>query len=328
MLCRQLKARGLIEAFQGGTMLDTRDRTAAVNSRSFADSGGTSGNTSLPAGKSVSRDGLIPRDSDSDSDFISGATSEEASAQQRGLQQEGTVAASLDNVLRGMRLDSHDPVSPGEALRTLVEHGYDRAPWLPLPGQGQTLARWRVLAAVAACDLSLVKLFEGHTDALAILAELGEGHVPESGQAWGVWAAEPPSARLAAKAASNSTGVTLHGTKAWCSGAASITHALITAWDERGEPILVAVDLRQPGVRITRDGWMAVGMSASASVDVHFDNAKATRIGAPRAYLERAGFWQGGGGIAACWFGRRRQSGNSSNRMRRAAPTRTSLPSW
>ena len=43
---------------------------------------------------------------------------------------------------------------------------------LPLPGSGQTLERWRALAGVAAVDLSLAKLFESHTDALAIMAEL------------------------------------------------------------------------------------------------------------------------------------------------------------
>src|SRR5689334_9943551 len=56
----------------------------------------------------------------------------------------------------------------GLDLRQLVAAGLDR---LPLPGSGQTLARWRMLAEVAALDLSLAKLFEGHTDALAILAE-------------------------------------------------------------------------------------------------------------------------------------------------------------
>jgi hypothetical protein len=213
----------------------------------------------------------------------------------------GTVSASiLGPFLRELRFERGSDADTARALHALIDAGFDR---LPLPGHGATLERWRMLAAVAACDLALVKLFEGHTDALAIMAELGEGEVPESGQAWGVWAAEPPTARLVAKTASDTTCVTLHGTKAWCSGASSITHALVTAWNERDEPILVAVDLRQPGVRITRDGWMAVGMSASASVDVHFDHAKATSIGAPRAYLERAGFWHGGGGIAACWFG-------------------------
>lgn len=42
-----------------------------------------------------------------------------------------------------------------------------------LPGGGATLARGQVLAAVDADDLALAKLYEGHTDALAILAEAG-----------------------------------------------------------------------------------------------------------------------------------------------------------
>ena len=59
---------------------------------------------------------------------------------------------------------------------------------LPLPGAGSTLTRWRALAEVAAQNLSLAKIYEGHTDALAILAELGDHNVP--GSTWGVWAAE------------------------------------------------------------------------------------------------------------------------------------------
>jgi hypothetical protein len=63
------------------------------------------------------------------------------------------------------------------------------------------------------------------------------------------------------------------------------------------------VDLRQPEVQVTQSGWRAVGMQACASVDVIFEDAPARCIGAPRVYLERAGFWQGGAGIAACWLG-------------------------
>ena len=44
---------------------------------------------------------------------------------------------------------------------------------LPLPGGGRTRERWAVLAQLAEEDLSLARLAEGHTDALAILAELG-----------------------------------------------------------------------------------------------------------------------------------------------------------
>jgi alkylation response protein AidB-like acyl-CoA dehydrogenase len=207
--------------------------------------------------------------------------------------------AEIVSFLDELRFERGLADETARALRALIDAGLDR---LPLPGQGATLDRWRMLAAVAACDLALVKLFEGHTDALAILAEIGADFMPSQGQAWGVWAAEPPTARLSAREKGGQA-LLLHGTKAWCSGAASVTHALVTAWDERGEPILAAVELQQPGVQVTSEGWVAVGMSACASVDVHFDNARASRIGAPRAYLERPGFWHGGGGIAACWHG-------------------------
>jgi alkylation response protein AidB-like acyl-CoA dehydrogenase len=78
---------------------------------------------------------------------------------------------------------------------------------------------------------------------------------------------------------------------------------LVRAWNDRDESILAAVELRQPGVHVANEGWVAVGMHASASVDVRFENVDAVQIGAPLAYLQRPGFWQGGGGIAACWFG-------------------------
>src|ERR1700750_1859587 len=69
---------------------------------------------------------------------------------------------------------------------------------LPLPGGGQTRERWAVLADLAGKDLSLGRLAEGHADALAILAELGGLASPPAGSRWGVWAAQPPGARLRA----------------------------------------------------------------------------------------------------------------------------------
>lgn len=184
-------------------------------------------------------------------------------------------------------------------LAMLVDAGVDR---LPLPGAGQTLARWQTLAAVAAHDLSLVKLFEGHTDALAILAEL-DGGPPPAGSLWATWCAEPPDARLSIERSEGEAGVRLNGTKAWCSGAASVSHAVVSGWNAQGEPCLATVALQQPGVTVTSDGWHAVGMRASGSVDVRFDDAHAVLLGQPGDYTRRAGFWQGGAGIAACWFG-------------------------
>ena len=172
---------------------------------------------------------------------------------------------------------------------------------LPSPGQGHTLQRWRMLAQVAAADLALAKLFEGHTDAQAILHELGASDTHKAGL-WAVWAAEPPHARVAIVARSHDQ-VRLQGRKAWCSGAAYVDHALMTVWDERGQAQLVALALNQPGVRVTDDGWQAVGMAASDSVEVQFDDACAQCIGDSGVYVARPGFWQGAAGIAACWYG-------------------------
>jgi alkylation response protein AidB-like acyl-CoA dehydrogenase len=173
---------------------------------------------------------------------------------------------------------------------------------LPLPGKGATLERWKCLALVAGYDLSLAKLYEAQTDASAILAELGAVPAP-AGSTWGVWCAEPPGAPVALLGEGNGKGARLKGRKAWCSGAASVSHAVVSCRDAAGRPCLAAVDLRQPGVRITTEGWHAVGMAATASVDVEFDDVPAAQLGGPHAYLRRPGFWHGGAGIAACWYG-------------------------
>jgi alkylation response protein AidB-like acyl-CoA dehydrogenase len=162
------------------------------------------------------------------------------------------------------------------------------------------LRRWQCLAEVAIEDLALVKLFEAHTDVLAIIAEL-DGHLPEAGTTWGMWAAEPPGARVGLRRYGQR--IRLSGRKAWCSGAGYLSHALVTAWDGQSRQCLAAVDLSQAGVTVTNEGWHAVGMGRVASPDVIFNDAEASEVGAPDDYTTRAGFWQGGCGLAACWYG-------------------------
>ncbi|MFV3371322.1 acyl-CoA dehydrogenase [Pseudomonas sp. NY15435] len=206
---------------------------------------------------------------------------------------------ALRDLLRDFELPletAHQGAFLGAALRQLSDDGLDR---LPLPGSGDTLRRWQALATVAGADLSLLKLYEGHTDAMAILAELEGEAIPGT---WAVWAAEPPGASVQISARENGF-VRISGSKPWCSGAAVVEHALVTAKDEQQRPQLVAVSLAQPGVRIGSDGWNAVGMAATHSVAVDFDGALARCIGGPGEYLQRPGFWHGGAGIAACWYG-------------------------
>lgn len=194
---------------------------------------------------------------------------------------------------------SHLGLAPADALAALVAQKLDD---LPMPGAGATLHRWRALAAVAEFDLSLAKLYEGHTDALAILDELRWAQPVEPGT-WGVWAAEAPQFKVRIEPAGLNM-VRLSGTKSWCSGAATADHALLTAWDAAGkEPQLIALFLRQHGVMVDSSAWKAVGMAGSASLEVRFDGATGYRVGGVGAYLQRPGFWQGGAGIAACWWG-------------------------
>jgi hypothetical protein len=198
-------------------------------------------------------------------------------------------------------LEAMDTAAPPLAqLRELVAQGLDE---LPLPASGCTLLRWQALARVGAHDQSLAKLYEGHTDALAILAELGCAPLRPPGSTWGTWAAEAPDGRAELRGM-DGVQARLHGAKSWCSGADGVTHGLLTAWLPDGSgPQLAALDMRQRGVAVSASRWHAVGMSRSTSLDLRFEGAAVDLVGEPGGYLERAGFWHGGTGIAACWYG-------------------------
>jgi alkylation response protein AidB-like acyl-CoA dehydrogenase len=194
-----------------------------------------------------------------------------------------------------------DTAALGKEMRRLCSLGLDS---LPLPAGGATLQRWQCLAAVAGHDLGLCKLYEGHTDALAIMQELRAQPVPE-GSIWGTWASEPPQARVMVRCEGDRA--VLSGRKAWCSGAGVVTHGLLTAWDDDGQQQLVAVPMDQPNLCVTDDGWHAVGMANTGSVEILLENAEGWYVGPAGGYLSRPGFWLGGIGIAACWFGAARE---------------------
>ncbi len=212
----------------------------------------------------------------------------------------------------------------GEArCRLLGELVRDGLTNLPPPGAGATLDRWRALACVASHDLALAKLYEGHTDAMAILEEAGIPN-PHPRETWGMWAAEPPNARVTFTDMGDGH-CRLNGLKAWCSGGAHLDRALLTVWSPEGRgPILASVSLRDPGVSLLDTPWYADGMSAADTVDVRFDDAAAQIVGPERFYLERPGFWQGGAGIAACWHGGTAAAGHALRARVKAAPE----PGW
>lgn len=176
-------------------------------------------------------------------------------------------------------------------LQKLVQASAD----VPHPGEGATLRRWQILSQLAALDLSLVKWFESHLDALSILHELG--HVAQNDAIYAVWAAEGGPQAL------NVTNDLCHGVKPWCSGAGIVEKALMTYRDEAQQAQLILVDLRDANIQINHSVWQAVGMQQTQTANIFFNDVAVEKVAAPNAYLSRPGFWHGAAGVAACWYG-------------------------
>jgi alkylation response protein AidB-like acyl-CoA dehydrogenase len=182
---------------------------------------------------------------------------------------------------------------PGSRLAWIRDHlvALER---LPLPGGGRTIERLCGLVELGALDGSLARLAEGHLDAVAILAELGQ---PCRGVGLrGVWAARPEL--LHAELVKGRWH--LSGVKPWASGAGGIDRALVTATVAGGDVLLFDVDVR--AVHFD-DDWHPIGMRASDSRTALIDVVADDPVGPAGSYTSRPGFWHGGVGVAACWHG-------------------------
>jgi alkylation response protein AidB-like acyl-CoA dehydrogenase len=173
---------------------------------------------------------------------------------------------------------------------------------LPLPAGGETWGRLCALYRFGEQDLSLARLAEAHTDAIAILAEAGRSGIP--GAHYGVWASDGPDSRVTAEV-TDAGGASLSGTKRYCSGADIIDIALITAHE--GDALqLFELPLNSAGVAIGEGGWATTAFAGTGTREIELNAvhlADTARVGGPNWYLTRAGFWHGALGPAACWAG-------------------------
>lgn len=183
---------------------------------------------------------------------------------------------------------------------------------LPNVGNGDTMKLWDSLAETAYRDVAAARVLEPHLDALGILEQAGTNLASSAdpwnlstigvteNSSWGVFAAEGPGLRVDAHESGSDW--TLSGTKPWCSLAANLSHALVTAFigDERR---LFAVALKGPGVRPHDGPWVARGLPEIVSAPVDFDGAPAVPVGDVGWYLSRPGFALGAMSVAACWWG-------------------------
>jgi hypothetical protein len=173
---------------------------------------------------------------------------------------------------------------------------------LPFPGKGNTDQRFAVLAELGQSNLTVARIFEAHTDALAILAEAGLSDDAPPTTTYGVFAAEGPGEAL--RAGRNENGqLQLTGVKPWCSLGSKLDAALITAQVPGGRQ-LFRVDLHDLSVTAeATSGWVARGLRTVTSTSLRFDATPALPIGGVDWYLSRPGFNWGGIGVAACWYG-------------------------
>jgi alkylation response protein AidB-like acyl-CoA dehydrogenase len=173
---------------------------------------------------------------------------------------------------------------------------------IPFPGQGATPLRHEALKRWGAKDLSLARMAEAHTDALAILAETGQSARPE--RLYGVWASDGPAGLLTCTRLANGDWL-LRGRKQFCSGATFLEAALVTAHGEAGI-LLFDVALDDAGIGPQPSAWESAAMADTGTVAVDFNDVQvpaARVIGGPNWYLSRPGFWHGAIGPAACWAG-------------------------
>jgi alkylation response protein AidB-like acyl-CoA dehydrogenase len=194
------------------------------------------------------------------------------------------------------------------ALLDLAKSVADTA---PKPGEGRTAFLWEILASVTAVDVAAGRVLEPHLDAAAILAQAGskaalDGDFPDRNGhrfegTWGVFAAEAAGLRLAAE--QTAAGIFLSGSKPWCSLAAQLDHAVVTAHVDGSGRGAFAVDLHAQGVSFADPEWSSRGLREIPSGTVHFDGVPAVPLGGPGWYYQRPGFAWGGMGVAACWLG-------------------------
>jgi alkylation response protein AidB-like acyl-CoA dehydrogenase len=138
------------------------------------------------------------------------------------------------------------------------------------------------LRLAGAADLAWGRLYEGHVNALQLIARLGTErqrlraeHDVAHGRLFGVWNTE--AADGVRTTAIDSHGVTLTGRKTFASGAGSVARAIISiAWPE-GKPQLAVIPMDLVETSIDRSFWRPYGMEASDSFAVDFNGVRIDR---------------------------------------------------
>ncbi|MBP0495838.1 acyl-CoA/acyl-ACP dehydrogenase [Roseomonas sp. SG15] len=204
---------------------------------------------------------------------------------------------------RAAALDSMDSALPEADVAALAEAGLLTAPlpralggrgWGSEPAGAESV--FEALRLVGRASLPLGRLYEGHVNAIRLVAEHGTpaqhaaaAAAARDGRLFGVWNTERPGIDLRIDA----EGV-LRGGKVLCSGAGLVERALVTGrHGGEGPQQMLLVPLERGTDRAESSEWRVTGMRASATGTVMMDGIPATEeivLGEPDAYMRQPGF--------------------------------------
>ncbi len=167
------------------------------------------------------------------------------------------------------------------------------------------LGMLRLLRLLGGANLSLGRLFEGHVNALKLLVRYGRAQqvrqasvAIRQGALFGIWVTEGEDALRYTQDAPDGT-LRLQGAKLFASGAAEVTHPLVTASSPDGDTRMMVVPLRDDRAATSMPAPLA-GMRGACTGRHDFSGFvrdPETLVGASGDYLRQpefsAGAWRG-----------------------------------
>jgi alkylation response protein AidB-like acyl-CoA dehydrogenase len=238
-----------------------------------------------------------------------------------------TRVAKLAADVFAARADEYDRTTsfPAADFDDLFAAGLN-APTVPVehgglglgPIRGDTYPLWMMTKELAKADLSLARCWEGHVNSLVLIDALGSPEqqarwfdgVTTRGEKWVAWSGEPQARKPGEKQRFGTTvaradgGWVVAGSKAFATSASGADWAILLvntagpggarhAVGLDDHLLLLACDLADPSITVDGSWWDPVGMRATVSHVVHFDDTfipDDRQIGSPGDYLRQG--WQ------------------------------------